>query len=317
MARTLFGIFLLWLLSVSHVTAGSAQIDYPLTRLTDNVYVIFGPLELPDEKNQGFRNNIGIIQTSKGVVISDPGGSASAGEMVVRKVKTLTKKPIVAVFNSHAHGDHWLGNEAIKKHYPSATIYGHPNMKKKVESAEGTRWVDMINQRTKNTANGKRAVAPDNTVNDGDLITIGDTKFRVHHTGRAHSDNDIMVEVIDQKILFTGDVVRNGMLGLMNEDASFVGNINAIDVILKKEFDLYIPGHGKSGRHEIAKNYRNYLNIVYTSVKKMYAQGLADFEMKKTIKKSVSRYKNWVAFDMLLGPSISRAYLEVEAEEFQ
>lgn len=299
------------------VAPAGSQIDYPVSRITDNVHVIFGPLDLPDEKNQGFRNNVGIIQTSKGVVISDPGGSASAGEMVVRKVKTLTGKPIVAVFNSHAHGDHWLGNEAIKKHYPGAIIYGHPKMKKKVESSDGLNWLDMLNRLTKGKANGKRAVAPDKTVNNGDVITVGNKRFRIHHTGPAHTNNDIMLEVVGEEVLFTGDIIRNGMIGVMRDDASFRGNVAAIDAMLKKKFKHYIPGHGKSGSHEVAQTYRKYVNTIYTKVKQMYDQGMADFEMKKAIEKSVSKFKGWKEFDMMLGPNISRAYLEVEAEAFQ
>ena len=60
-------------------------------------------------------------------------------------------------------------------------------------------------------------------MNNGDVIAIGDTSFGIHYTGPAHTDNDIMIEVVDQKALFTGDVVRNGMLGLMESDASFKG----------------------------------------------------------------------------------------------
>ena len=107
------------------------------------------------------------------------------------------------------------------------------------------------------------------------------------------------------------------MIGVMRDDASFKGNVAAIDAMLKKKFKHYVPGHGKAGNHEILENYRGYLNTVYTKVKEMYDQGLADFEMKKAIEKSVSKYKGWKEFDMMLGPNISRAYLEVEAAEFQ
>ena len=318
MPRIIQSITFLWLLAASHsAISTTTQIDYPLTRITDNIHVIYGPFEMPNEKNQGFRNNVGIIQTSKGVVICDPGGSASAGEMVVRKVKSLTNKPIVAVFNTHAHGDHWLGNEGIKRHYPQAVIYGHPTMKKKVEGSYGVNWVERLNRETKGKANGKQVTAPDNAVNHNDVITIGNTRFRIHNYGSAHTNNDIMIEVVNEKTLFTGDVVRNGMIGIMRDDSSFNGNVTSIDLILKKKFKFYIPGHGKAGNHDMPKTYQTYLDTIYKKVKEMYAQGAADFEMKRAIAKSVSKYKSWDNFDMLLGPNISRAYLEVEAEDFQ
>ena len=220
---------------------------YTLTHVSDNIQIIYGPFDLPDNKNRGFRNNVVIVSTSEGVVILDPGGSADAGERVARTVKEQIKLPVVAVFNSHAHGDHWLGNEGIKRHYPQAVIYGHPVMKTRVLGPDGNFWLDTINRLTGDTAKGKHVVAPDKTVNDGDEIKIGDTTFRIHHTGAAHTDSDIMIEVTGENALFTGDIVRNGLLGIMEEDASFKGNIAAIDFIVSKNFQYYIPGHGLVG----------------------------------------------------------------------
>lgn len=290
--------------------------DYPLTRITDKIHVIYGPLDVPNKNNHGFRNNPVIVLTSAGVVVCDPGGSAWAGEMIVRKIKSVSQEPVVAVFNSHAHGDHWLGNEGTKRAYPDAVIYGHPVMKDRVAGADGDYWLTQIEQLTEGTAGGKQVIPPDRTVNDGDVIEIGDTQFRVHHTGPAHTDNDIMIEIVDQNALFTGDVVRNALMGIMESDASFAGNIAAIDAIIKKNFKYYILGHGRVGGIEITLNYRVYLDTLLSTVRKLYAEQLADYEMKPAVIDTVSAYKNWAGFDIRLGPHVSRAYLEVEAEEF-
>ena len=58
--------------------------------------------------------------------------------------RSITEKPIVAVFNTHVHGDHWLGNQAVKAAWPDVAIYGHPNMLALIEQGEGKAWVDMI-----------------------------------------------------------------------------------------------------------------------------------------------------------------------------
>ena len=291
-------------------------VDYPLTRVTDRIYVIYGPFDLPNKANHGFRNNPVIVLTSAGVVVFDPGGSAWAGEFVTGKIKSITGDPVVAVFNSHAHGDHWLGNEGIKEAYPDAVIYGHPVMKDRVAGSEGEFWLAQIEQLTEGTAGGKQVVAPDRNVNDGDVITIGDTRFRIYHTGAAHTDSDIMIEIVGQNALFTGDVIRNGLLGIMEADASFAGNIAAIDVIAGKKFDYYIPGHGHVGDIEMALNYRTYLDTLLSIVRELYARQLADYEMKPMVTDAVSAYSDWAGFDIRVGPHVSRAYLEVEMEEF-
>ena len=293
-------------------------LDFPLTRITDRIHVIYGPLALPDEKNQGFRNNPVIVLTSEGVVVCDPGGSAAAGKMVVEKVKTLTDKPIVAVFISHAHGDHWLGNEAIVDAYPDVAIYGHAAMQAKVNSGDGLRWLDIINKTTKNTAHGTRVVNANRLVDDGDIINIGDLSFQIHHTGTAHTEGDIMVEIIEESAIFLGDVVRNHFLGIMESDSSFKGNIEAIDYLLEKKADLkhYIPGHGKVSQLDMLKDYRAYLSTVLDGVKNLYSSGMADFEMKSKIVNRMEEFRTWEGFELRVGAHISQAFLEVEAEEF-
>jgi len=293
-------------------------LDYPLTKITDKIYVIYGPMDLPNDINQGFRNNPVIILTSAGAVVCDPGGSASAGQMIVRKVKTLTNLPIVAVFDSHAHGDHWLGNEAIKAAYPKAAIYAHPLAKAKIDSGDGQRWLNVINKVTHKTARGSRVVSPDKTVDNGDAIKIGDTTFRIYHTGTAHTEGDILVEIVEQNIMYIGDIARNHFLGVMEDDSSFKGNIAAINFILTNKGDMkyYIPGHGKVGTQYMLKEYSTYLSLLYNKVKSLYATGMADYEMKPEVVKTLKPFQSWDGFDIRVGAHINQAYLEVEANNF-
>lgn len=307
-------IGILFTVASSGVRAG--EFDWPLERITDRIYAIYGPYDLPNPENRGFRNTTVIVLTSAGVVLFDPGGSAWAGERIVERVKTLTSQSIVAVFNSHAHGDHWLGNEGVRKSYPSSVIYGHPNMKARVEESDGTRWLELINRATEGRANGKTVIAPDKTVDDGDVIQIGDTAFRIHHTGPAHTDNDILIEIMGEDALFAGDVVRNRFLGMMEEDASFKGNIAAIDYMLERDFKHYIPAHGRAGGAEILKEYRAYLATLRNTVKRYYDESQADYEMKPEVVKALEVYREWPGFDLRVGPHISRVFLEIEAEEF-
>ena len=91
-----------WQPSWSAEVAPIAAPDYSLHRVTNKIYVIYGPFDVPNKENRGFRNNPVIVLTSQGVVMFDPGGSAHAGEMVVSKIGTISKDPVVAIFNSHA-----------------------------------------------------------------------------------------------------------------------------------------------------------------------------------------------------------------------
>ena len=103
----------------------------------------------------------------------------------------------------------------------------------------------------------------------------------------------------------------------MEEDASFKGNIAAIDFIVSKNFQYYIPGHGPVGDVAMPQMYRVYLAILRSKVGELYEEGMADFEMKPDVINAVSAYEKWVGFDMRVGPHISQVYLEIEAEEFE
>jgi glyoxylase-like metal-dependent hydrolase (beta-lactamase superfamily II) len=308
----------LFLLATTHPPPLYADdFDYPIKQLTNKIRVILGPVELPDSNNRGFRNNVVIVRTSTGIVLMDPGGSAWAGEMVASRIKSMQETPVIAVFNSHAHGDHWLGNEGIRRHFPEAVIYGHPRMKARLERSDGLAWLETINRLTDNLADGKEVIAPDRVVNNGDVITVGDTEFRIIHTGSAHTDNDIMVEIIGEDALFTGDVVRNRFIGLMEDDSSFKGNIEAIDTILALNFKYYIPGHGNPGGAEIPMSYRAYLSSLREIVDELFEEGIEDYEMKPRIIEALNDYRDWKGFDTRLGSQISRAYREVEQEAFE
>jgi len=310
-------ISLLLLVAALQLPVIAGEFDYPMIQVTDKIQVISGPLELPNNKNRGFRNNVVIVTTSKGIVLMDPGGSAWSGDRVVAKIRSMTDAPVLAVFNSHVHGDHWLGNEGIKRHFPDAVIYGHPNMKARLERDDGLFWLETINRITDNRANGKQVVPPDRTVNNGDVISVGDTEFRILHFGKAHTDSDIMVEIVGEDALFTGDVVRDRFIGLMEDDSSFKGNIETIEKIVAMNYKYFIPGHGNVGGVEIPKTYNGYLKSLRNIVKQMFDEGLESYEMKPRIVEALSDYSKWRGFDLRLGSQLSQVYLEIEEEEFE
>lgn len=288
--------------------------DYPITRLTNNVHVIIGPNEEVSKQNQAFRNNPVIVTTSKGVVVIDPGSSVYIGEMVVKKVKTLTNKPIVAVFNSHGHGDHWLGNDGIRRHFPDAVIYGHEKMIHGIESGDGEMWISAINKRSEGAIEGTKVVAPNKPVKDGDRIKIGDITFRVYDAGMAHSDGDIMLDIIEEEVFLFGDVLR--VENISPFMASFSGDLKALDMAEMLNAKVYVPGHGPSGGKVLIAEYRKFITILKSEVKKYYEEGLSDYEMKPKVIMALDKFKDWSGFDENIGRLINLAYLEVESEAF-
>lgn len=286
--------------------------DYPASKIAPHTYVIHGPLGYPTPENQGFMNNPGFVITNDGVVVIDPGSNVQVGRMLLRQIHTVTKKPVTHVFDTHVHGDHWLGNQAIREAFPEAVLMGHPDMIKKIKEGEGEAWVNTMDNLTKGFSKGTHSVPPDVALPDKAVLKIGGMTFRIYSSGNAHSHTDIMIEVVEDSVVFTGDNVLNQTIARM-EDATFKGSIAACDRIAAVKARHYVPGHGPSGDVSIVTNYRNYLATVFDNVKQQYDLGKADFEMKAGIAAKLKPYASWNRFDDQLGKHISLAVLEVES----
>lgn len=302
------------LLTACDRKAGSIDADYPLTRLTERVYVIHGPNEMPNEANQAFMNNPGFVLTAKGVVVVDPGSSVQVGEMLLKKIATVTKDPVIAVFNTHIHGDHWLGNDAIRRAWPKAVIYAHPNMIAKA-AVEGENWIERMNQLSDGAVRGTQVVVPQMGLDHDETLTLGGLHFRLLHNGVAHTDGDLMIEVVEEKLLFLGDNVVAERAGRL-DDGNFAGNIAACDLALKTGATVFVPGHGKSGGREVVTAYRTWLTTLYGSVKKHYAAGVDAIGMKDKVVPELAAYRKWALFDSEVGKLVSLATLQAEQEAF-
>lgn len=290
--------------------------DYPAEKLSARTYVIHGPTELPNADNQGFMNNPAFVLTDTGVVVIDPGSSVQSGRMVLRQIAKLTDQPVTHVFNSHIHGDHWLGNQAIMEAYPGVRIYAHPEMIAQAEAGEGLRWVTMMEQLTDGATQGTQAVLPTEALSDGKTIHAGGLTFKAYLSAHAHTETDAMIEVVEESVMVTGDNALYRRIGRM-DDASFRGNMAAIDRALAVKATHYVPGHGPSGGTEVIEPYRRYLDTVYGEAARLSDEGLADFEMKDEIVEQLGPYQSWSGFDEEVGRHISLAVLEAEQAAFE
>lgn len=304
--------------SLAHDARAPSSIeDYPLDRVSKSIYVVHGLHQLPDPKNRGFMNNPAAILTRNGVIIVDPGSSREIGRQLLKKVRTVTNKPVIAVFNTHVHGDHWLGNHGIREVYPKVPIYAHARMIERANAGEGDEWVGRFMRMTKGAVADTKAVIPNIGLKGGETLNLDGVTLRIQYAGHAHSDNDITIEVVDDKALFCGDIVNNKEIlnSAVPQDASYRGSILAIKTMLNGPASLFIPGHGRTGGREVPESALRFLERLRGSVIKHYKQGLSDYEMKDSVIKELNEYSGWYNFHEM-GRVISFVYQEVEKENF-
>src|SRR5438105_187862 len=101
----LAGLWLLW--------SQAQQPPPPLTmeKVTENLYVIIGS-----------GGNVAVMPTAEGVLLVDDKYAQNAPE-ILAKVKSVSDKPIKYVLNTHQHGDHTGGNEAMMSAGAQALIH--------------------------------------------------------------------------------------------------------------------------------------------------------------------------------------------------
>lgn len=289
--------------------------DYPAEQVAEGVYVIHGPLGVPSVENRGFINNPAFVVGEGGVVVIDPGSSVQTGEMVLRQIRRITDLPVVAVFNTHIHGDHWLANQAFREAYPEVPVFGHAEMRKLVEKGAGRAFLATLMRMTDGAVEGTVEVPPGDLAAHGDELRFAGLSFRILYEPKAHSSSDIMIELPQRKVLFLGDNAMNHRFGQM-DGGTFAGNIAAIDMALSTQAEVCVPGHGHTGGREVAEIYREYLTRLKSEVAKHFDEGMSDFEMKPLIIESMGAFREWVDFERNIGRHINLAYLEVEAERF-
>jgi glyoxylase-like metal-dependent hydrolase (beta-lactamase superfamily II) len=290
---------------------------YPLAQVSKHIYVVHGTQALPSPESLGFMNNPSAILTDNGVIVVDPGSSAEIGKQLLKKVRAVSNKPVIAVFNTHVHGDHWLGNQGVRELYPAVPIYAHMRMIERVNAGEGEDWIKLLSGMTKGAIDGTKAVGPNIGLKGGEELVLDGVTLKIHHTGHAHTDHDLMIEVVDDKSLFFGDIVAAKRVPNSDvpQDASFKGSIAAIQTLLKRPIDLYIPGHGRSGGRDVPEASLRFLEALYASVTKYFNQGLQSYEMKDKVIDDLAEYKDWNNFNEM-GRVINFVYQEVERDNF-
>src|SRR5574337_375316 len=112
------------LLLVLGAVSAQAERDYLLQprQIAADTWVLEGRLEDFSFSNGGNIVNTAFIATPAGVVVIDSGPSRRYGEQLVTAIRKLTDKPVVKVFLTHHHPDHFLGNQA----FPPATLAALP-----------------------------------------------------------------------------------------------------------------------------------------------------------------------------------------------
>ncbi|MGD9889547.1 MAG: MBL fold metallo-hydrolase [Halothiobacillaceae bacterium] len=301
------------------VVKGPPVPDIPAKKLGEHTYVVIAPDGFPNAKNQGLMSNVSFVVTQKGVVVLDSGASTQIGEMALRQIKKVTDKPIIAVFNTHYHGDHWLGNHAFVEANKDVPIYAHALTMSAIKSGQGEYWVKLMERSTDNATAGTIVTAPSKEIKHGDEFKYGDVTIRCHHYGTAHTPADVCFEIIEDGIVHVGDVAMDRRIAFM-EDGSYLGTFKTYDALekLQPKVKVWLPGHGIPGPN-VLKDNRELFEGIYGACVEAVKQG-KPLEQAKIMVLSDARVKKWApvtkGFEENIGNYTILAYTEAEQANF-
>ena len=298
---------------------GPPVADIAPTQLSPRVWYILSPDGFPTPENRGMMANVAFAVTAAGVVVLDSGSSLQIGQMAIRMIRRVTDKPVVAIFNSHYHGDHWLGNDAFVRAFGrDLPIYALASTQERIRGAEGNAWRSLLERWTNQSTAGTQIVAPNRVVRHGEEIRIGDVTFRMHHYGRAHTDSDLSVEVVQDKVTMVGDIAMTNRIANMDE-GSYPGTFKYYEALSRAAGEqLWLPGHGEA-RRDLLQTYGQFMAGIWEPCLQAVKDGKSEAEAKAMVLRDpqvAARARTMQGFDGNIGKYVSLAYLEAEKEAF-
>ena len=298
---------------------GPPMPDIPPVQVSPRVWVVPAADGFPTPANQGMMSNVTFVVTSAGVVILDSGSSLQIGQMVIRMIRRVTPLPVVAVFNSHHHGDHWLGNHAFVEAFGiDLPIYALPQTRELISGVAGSEWRSLMERWTNQSTAGTRVVLPNKAVSSGQTIQIGDLSFKMHHHSQAHTVADLCVQVVQERVTHIGDIAMTNRIANF-DDGSYRGTFQYYQSLKATAGDqLWVPGHGE-GRRDLLQTYETFLKGIWEPCLQAVKEDKTEAEAKTLVMKDArvtARAASMQGFEGNIGKYISLAYLEAEKEAF-
>jgi glyoxylase-like metal-dependent hydrolase (beta-lactamase superfamily II) len=209
--------------------------------------------------NQNFISNAGFVITPVGVVVIDALGSPKLAERLLAAIARITPLPVTHVVATHYHADHIYGLQVFKAAgarivaQKSAQIYlssDAAQQRLEASRAELAPWIDAKT----------RLVPPDQWLDDKLDLTLGGMRVQIRAAGPAHTPEDLVIFLVDEKVLFAGDLVFRNRIPFVGQADS--GRwINALDELLAFNPMVIVPGHGPASTSAVddVKLTRDYL----------------------------------------------------------
>ncbi|OYN93847.1 hypothetical protein CGZ96_20935 [Enemella evansiae] len=179
---------------------------------------------------------IGLIAGETGAVLVDTGSTPAQGRELAAKVAEVTDKPLVGVVITHADRDHWFGLAGIE----GVTAYGHESLAERISDPETLAEAESLGVAVDELRVPERLFSVAAAIDLGGGVVV-----ELLHLGAAHTEGDVLVNVLAAGVLFTGDLVEEPApwFGPRSSPRGWPEVLNMVLGMVRPD-TVIVPGHG-------------------------------------------------------------------------
>ena len=286
----------------------ASNFDYKLKpqKVSENIWCFFGKTEVPSKENGGFMANSCYIKAKDSYILIDTGANYNFAKQAYEAMQKIEDLKVSTIIITHEHDDHWMGNSFYKDRFNS-TIYAPKSINENYNENSKPRIFEILD---KNEMENTKVIKADFVVSDEKVINISDKTIKIIPTKlTAHTKDDLIVYLPDEKVIFTGDIIMNQRV-TSNRDGSVIGTLKAIDLINSYDSNTLIAGHGTITDKKATDFTTKYFTLLKTRVLEAIEAGITADEISKVV--TMDDFKDIAMFDELNSRNVFDAFRELE-----